>query len=485
MDLRNKTYNALFWSFVDRGGEQVIRFAFSIVLARLLLPEHFGLIGMAYVVTELARVFVQSGFGLALINNSSATKTDECSVFYFNVFIGAVGTLLIFMFSPAIGRFYKSPFLAQILRVLSFNVVLGAFGTIQTVLMTKRIDFKAQTKVSLPATLLSGSAGIVLAYLNFGVWALVVQTFLRTFFHTVFLWFVHSWRPQLIFSLHSLRSMFSFGSKLLFGALAQMLFGNIYTILIGKLFSPTQLGFYTRANQTQQLPLDTIWAVIGRVTFPLFSAIKGEPEKLKRALAKATGNVSFLIFPSLTISAIIAPELFRFLFGDKWTPSVPMFQILCFANILYPMEHLRNNAILAKGNATLHFNLQLFKYAATLVAIVFSFPFGLHGMLVAFGAMSYISFFVSSFFVERETGYKLSSQLFDLVPYAISAAVSGSCVWLTGLFQISNDVVAIICKSLAGIITYLGVGFLIKLEAFNDNYEIIVSMMTKNNINKN
>lgn len=479
VDLKKKTYSALFWSLCDSGGEQIIRFILSIILARLLLPEHFGLIGMAYVVTELARVFVLSGFGLALINNQGATKTDECSVFYFNIFIGLTGTVLIFACSPFIGNFFKSPELVPILKVLSFNVVLGSFGTIQNVMMTKRIAFKAQTLVSFPTTLLAGGVGIAMAYAGYGVWSLVVQAFLKTISYTVLLWFVHSWRPELLFSLSSLKKMFGFGSKMLLGSLAQMFFRNIYTILIGKVFSPSQLGFYTRGSQTQQLPLDTIWTIVGRVAFPVFSSIKNDSLKLKRALEKASGNLSFLVFPSLIICAIAAPGLFKLLFGEKWLPSVPIFQILCISSLFYPLENLLNNVILSKGKASLNLKLQIFKYATILCSIFFLVPFGLNGMLLAYGVLSYLSFLLSSFFTEREIGYRMKDLLADQFPYLICSCFAGAGVYLVNLIKIGNDILLLSFQLSTGIVVYTALAFIFKLKALQDTIDIISPFLLK------
>lgn len=478
MELRKKTYNALLWSFIDRGGEQFIRFIFSIILARLLLPEHFGLIGIAYLVTEIARVFVQSGFGLALINKSDATKIDECSVFYFNIIIGIFATLVIFFVSPLIGNFYKSPSLIPILKVLSLNVIIGSFGAIQTVLMTKRIDFKAQTKVSLPATVFSGLIGILFAYHNFGVWALVIQTLSRTILNTIFLWFVHSWRPSFLFSIASLKSMFNFGSRILLNSVVGMIFGNIHTILIGKIYSTTQLGYYTRASQTQKLPLDTIWAIIGRVSFPIFSSIKNDNSKVKRIFSEATANISFFVFPSLVIGSIVSEPLFRILFGEKWIPSVPIFQILCFSNILYPLEQLRNNVILAKGKASLNLKLQFIKNISILLSIVATSHLGLNAMLISFGIVSFLYFIVVSFFIKREIDYKISSQFLDLFPYGFFSLIAGLAVFFVSKTSLNNEIVFLMIQISTGLSVYLAISFLFKLEALKTNADLIYSLIS-------
>lgn len=491
MDLRKKTYDAIFWSLIDRGGEQFIRFIFSIVLARLLLPEHFGLLGMAYVVTEFARIFVTSGFGLALINDRDASKIDECSVFYFNIIIGIFLTTLIFLSAPLIGKFYKNIELVPVVRYLSLNVALGSFGIIQTVLMTKKIDFKAQTKVGLPSTIVSGIIGIGLAYAHFGVWALVIQTLIRTFLNSVLLWIVYSWRPGFLFSFQSLKKMFGFGSKLLLTSLFQMLFVNIYTILIGKLFNPVQLGYYTRANQTQQLPLEIIWSIVGRVSFPVLSAIKNDSIKMKNAISKASANLSFFVFPSMIIGTLTANETFPLLFGECWIPSISMFQILCVANILYPLENLRSNIFLARGNAALHLKLQIFKNSMITLSILISFHYGLYNMLLSFALVNFINFFVNSYFINKEIQYSIKEQFTDLLPYIICSLISGGGVYFVSFLNIDNLFISLVIKAGVGILVYLLSGYVIKLEALLENYLLFTKFMQKslnvingNNLNK-
>lgn len=479
MSLKKTTYIALFWSFVDRAGEQLIRFIFSVVLARLLIPADFGLLGMAYVVTEIARNFVQGGMGLGLINKENATKTDECSLFYANIFLGAFSVVVIFFIAPYIGLFYKNENIILILRVLSINIFIGSFGTIQNVLMTKNIDFRAQTKVSLTATLVSGVIGIVLALKNFGVWSLVYQNIIRSILYSSMMWVIHKWRPMFLFSFGSLKELFGYGSKVLFGNLAQVFFNNIYIILIGKFFNPVQLGYYTRAQQTQQLPIDTLFTILWRVSFPVLSKLKGEPERFRNALRKVSGNIAFVIFPSMAFAAMLAPCLFRLLFGEKWIPSIVMFQVLCAGSIFLPLEQIRNNSILAKGNSTLQFILLMIKYSTTLVSIMITFRFGIIPLLISFGIVSYLNFLLNAYFVKKEIGYLLKDQFLDIVPPLFATGLACAIMYLVIRLLPGFGVLQMGSQLAAGTVVYVGICFLLKIDALNDNILLLKSVLSK------
>jgi len=479
MELKEKTYIALFWSFIERSGDQLFRFVFSIVLARLLLPEHFGLIGLAFIVTEIARIFVQSGFGLALINKNNHTMLDECSVFYFNVFVGLLASIGIFVLAPFIGMFYKSAELVPIVRVMSATVFISSFGTIQTTLLTKSIDFKSQTLISLPSTLASGVVGIVLAYHNYGVWALVVQSIMSSVLQTILLWLIYGWRPSLQFSFFSLKEMFPYGSRLLASSLVQMLFGNIYTILIGKLFNQKMLGYYTRSVQMQKMPLDSIWGIFWRVTFPVLSSVKTDVDQFNRILKKAANNISFVVFPLLLISFVISEELFTVLFGIKWAASVPMFKILCFAGLFVSLEQMWEIAIISKGFAGLRVKLQMIKYAIILISIVITYRFGLIWMLLGYCLVMYLNYLITALFLSRVTRYKLSNQLADVYPYLLSAIGGAFISYVIMVFVKQNYIVSIVVASLAGGLSYAALCYWFKLSAMVENYQMVLRKINK------
>ena len=247
--LKSETLHALSWSFVEAIGLQSVRFVIGIMLARLLVPEQFGLIAMLYVFIALANTFIESGFGAALIQRRNVTQIDICSIFYFNIVVGLGAAGLLCLIAPLIAAFYKQAILTPLTRAMSLIIVINSFGMVQSSILAKQIDFKTQTKVSLLASGLSGIIGIILASAGFGVWSIVVQQVSGSLFQTVFLWFFNPWRPALLFSFNALREMFGFGSRLLISGLLNQIFENIYYVVIGRLFSATELGyFYTRQD---------------------------------------------------------------------------------------------------------------------------------------------------------------------------------------------------------------------------------------------
>jgi O-antigen/teichoic acid export membrane protein len=245
--LKSKTLHALSWTFLEAAGFQGIRFIIGIILARLLFPAQFGLIGMLIIFTTVAQSFLDSGFGSALIQKREITPLDTCSIFYFNIVVGVVAAGLLSLAAPWIAAFYKQPSLTALMRVLTLEIVINSFGLIQNVLFTKRIEFKTLTKINLIAGVLSGVLGVALAFAGFGVWSLAVQQVSSALFRTISLWIFSPWRPAWLFSFGSLRQMFGFGSRLLFSDLINRIFDNIYALVIGKLFSATDLGFFSRA----------------------------------------------------------------------------------------------------------------------------------------------------------------------------------------------------------------------------------------------
>lgn len=479
MNIRQKTYSALIWSAADKCGEQVLRFVFSIIMARLLLPEHFGLVGMTYVIIEIARVFIQSGFGLAIINESNVTEKDLCSVFYFNVFIGTIASVILVIIAPVIADFYDNKEVIPIIKLMSVIIFIGSFGSIHNVILTKKINFKGQAKVNLPSTFLSGVMGVLLAVLGYGVWALVYQAVFRTILNTLLLWFMSRWRPGFVFSLKSLKKLFRFGSKLLLGSIVQILFNNLYVIVIGKFFSPALLGYYSRAKQTQDLPVNTIWDILGRVTFPVMSSIKNDPEKLRLALSKASGNIAFVTFPLLVTGAIIAPSLFRVIFGERWLPCVPIFRLLCFANLFIALENVRANAVLSKGNSALCFRLLCLRNFLILISVAFSFRLGINVMLLAHGIIAYFFFSVYSLYTEKETGYSFGAQLSDLLPYALCTTISGLTTYGVTVLYSSTQICSLLLQIFTGATVYILCSIVLKLEAITDSREFASVVLSK------
>ena len=336
-ELQSRTVVGVFWSFLERVGHQGVQFCLSIILARFLLPEEFGLIAMLVVFLALAQTMVDSGFGQALIQKEDVTHSDQCSVFYFNVFVSCIAAGSLCLAAPWIAEFYAQPMLIPMTRVLSLTLIINSFGLVQTVLLTRVVDFKTQVKVSLIAAILSGSIGVAMAFNGFGVWSLVAQSLSSSLFRTILLWLFDSWRPSLLFSFGSLRDMFGFSSRLLASGLLATLVDNMYAIVIGKLFSAADLGFYSRAQDFQRITVRNMSATVGRVIFPIFSSVQSDKARLKRGVGKVLTTLAMVNFPLMIGLAVVAEPLVIVLLTEKWLPCVPYLQLLCVAGLLRPL----------------------------------------------------------------------------------------------------------------------------------------------------
>jgi O-antigen/teichoic acid export membrane protein len=436
-NLQQKTMRALFWSFVEGAGQRGVQFIIGIVLARLLFPEQFGLIGMLAIFMAVSQSFLDSGFGAALIQKQDMTQTDVCSIFYFNILVGVAAAGLLCLAAPWTAAFYNQPALTSLMRALSLTLVVNSFGMIQNTLLTKQINFKTTTKVSLISGSASGVIGIVLAYRGFGVWSLVVQQISASFFRTGCLWFFSRWRPSMVFSLRSLGDMFGFGSRLLFSSVLNRVFDNIYLLVIGKLFSAADLGFFTRAKTMNDLPSQTLSSMVARVTFPIFSTIQDDTARLKRGLKKALTNLVLINFPMMIGLAIIARPLVLVLLTDKWAACVPYFQLLCFGGLLYPLHVMNLNVLQAMGRSDLFLRLEIVKKVMIAVNIAVTWRWGISAMIYGMILTSTIGLYLNSYYNGVLVGYSFMEQLSDMVPYFFAAAFMGAAVYGLGMLQLA------------------------------------------------
>jgi len=470
--LRHKTTKALFWSFVEAVGVRGVQFIIGIVLARLLMPAQFGLIGMLTIFIAVAESFVNSGFGAALIQKRDATQTDICSIFYFNIIVGLVVACLLCLFAPWIAAFYNQPVLTPLTRALSLTIVINSFGLIQNTLLRKRIDFKTQTKVSLIASVPSGIIGVSMAVAGFGVWSLAVQQICSTLFRTLLLWFFNTWRPALIFSLNSLREMFGFGSRLLVSGLLNTIFENIYLLVIGKVFSATDLGFFTRAKTLNDLPSQTLSGMVGRVTFPVFSSIQNEPARLKRGLKKALTALVFVNFPMMIGLAVVARPLVLVLLTEKWAPCIPYLQLLCMVGLLFPLHLINLNVLQAMGRSDLFLRLEIIKKVLIVINIAVTWRWGISAMICGQMATSLLSYYLNSYYNGVLIGYRIREQLLDLSSYLITAIVMGLAVYVVGHVPLPNLWSLLLVQITAGFIVYVCLCRLFRLPAFLEVWQM-------------
>ena len=284
MSLKQKTISGLLWSFIDNFANLGITFIVGIILARLLSPKEFGLIGMLTIFIAVSQSFINSGFSQALIRKKDPSQEDYSTVFYFNMIIGVVCFLVLFLCAGLISRFFKEPQLKPLVQVLGLSLIINAFTIIQQTILTKRIDFKLQAKISIISSVVSGVTGIGMAFAGYGVWSLVIRTITMYAMSSILLWSWNRWKPDLVFSIQSFKELFSFGSNLLISGLIDTIYRNVYYLVIGKYFSAQELGYYTRADQFSSLPSSNLTSVIQRVSYPVLSSIKEDTPQTERSL---------------------------------------------------------------------------------------------------------------------------------------------------------------------------------------------------------
>jgi len=471
-NLKQKTINALIWRGMESFGQQGIRFVIQIVLARLLLPEQFGLIAMLTIFIALAQTFINSGFGQALIQKKNANYTDECSIFYFNILVSVIATGVLWLAAPWIAAFYKQPLLISLTRVLSLNLIINAFSQIQIAILRKKIDFKSQLKVGISASLFSGVIGVVMAYKGFGVWALVGQQVSRSLAQTMIYWFVSDWRPALILSFSSLRSLFSFGSKLLFSGLLNTFFNNIYLVVIGRLFSPAALGFYSRAKGLQRFPVTSTSSIVSSVTFPVFASVQDDRSRVKVGVQKCLTTLVMIVTPCMLGLAVVARPLVSVVLTDKWLQCVPFLQLLCITGILFPLHVINLNVLKALGRSDLFLRLEVLKKILVIVAIAVTYRWGIQAMIYGQIGVSILAYYLNSYYSGKLIDYPIKEQIFDLAPYMGIAMVMGIGVYALQLLPFPNNLALLASQVLVGISIYATIVRALRMPAFVEVIDI-------------
>ena len=389
---------AVGWSVIDVLVRHGLNFIVLVVLARTLSPADFGLVAMLALFVAVAGLLIDSGFGQALIQRQQTSLTDESTIFFFTLAMGAFIALLLCALAPWIATFYGQPLLKQMTYWMALNLFLNAFGTIHTTLLTKELNFKTITKAGVVAAVVSGGVAVFMAMHGWGVWSLVGQVLAATITTVLLLWLMHPWRPQWAFSSSSLRSFFKFGGFLLWTGLLSTLYSNLYALLIGKMHSVQDVGFYSQAQRLQQLPVSVITGVVGRVAFPVFSAVADDKLRLARGMRKALLSVMFINIPLMLGLMVLADQLVLTLLGSAWLPSVPVLQVLAVGGLLWPLHALNIDVLKAQGHSALNARIQAVKLTIAITLLVATSPYGI--VAIAYGQVfaSLIVFFINAYY---------------------------------------------------------------------------------------
>jgi O-antigen/teichoic acid export membrane protein len=477
--LKQKFISGTIWTVTERLSLQILQLIVSIILSRLLGPSEYGLIGMLTIFIALSQSVIDSGFGSALIQKKDADQIDTSSIFFLNIIIGFILTITLILTAPLIANFYNQPELINITRVLSLNLIINSFGLVQTALLSKSMDFKAQMKASLIAASTSGLIGIALAYNGFGVWSLVIQMVLNYFIRVILIWNVSRWRPSLVFSSASIKSMFPFGSRMLLTGLVDTFFLNIYNAFIGKIYSSTTLGFYTRATVFVNAAVLATSLSIEKVTYSALAPYQDEISTLKQAYRKTIRFSVFLHFPLMVSLIVLADPMIRFLLTDKWAQSIPYFQLLCVSGIFYPLQLLNLNILKVKGRSDLVLKLGIIQKLMVILAIFITFRYGIMFLIYGQIITSIFSFFIYSFYSGRMIMYSQINQLKDLLPFMVMAIIMGSSMFLFDFIYLPNPFFQLLIKPVIGVVIYCILNYLAKTTELIEFKKIISNMVER------
>lgn len=457
---------SLLWKFIERIGTQGIQFIVMIILARFLLPEDFGLIVVVTVFITIATVITQSGFNTALIQAKKIDEIDLSSVFYLNLFIATILYIILFILSPFIAAFFEQPQLKLILRILSISLFFGAFSAIQHTIIARNMQFKKLFVSSLSGVVISGVIGIIMAYSNLGVWSLVTQQLLFHLIMTVTLWYTVKWKPQLSFSMERLGRLFSFGWKLLLSSLIDTIYSNIKSLIIGKLFSPSILGFYSRGEQFPSTLINNINGSILSVMFPALSSQQDNVKRMKEMMRRAIVTSSFIVFPMMIGLAVIAEPLINVLLTEKWLPAVPFLQIFCAIYALWPIHTANLQAINALGRSDVYLKLEIIKKILGILILIVTIPYGVYAIAIGSIVSGIISSFLNAYPNIILLNYSIKEQFIDICPSLLISLIMGAVIYTIRWIGLS-DIATISMQVIFGIILYIGLAKLLRLEIYN------------------
>ena len=465
--LKEKAAAGMVWTALQKYSSVLIQFISSIILARLLTPYDYGCIGMLSIFMVLAEVFIDGGFGSALIQKKQPTQVDYSTIFWWNIGMSVVMYAILYVTAPAISRFYHIPLLCKVLRVQGVILFIYAFNIIQRNQLKKKLNFKLLSIISVGTSIIALTVTIILAYKGFGVWALVIQHIISAFIPSLVFWFYVKWRPLCIFSWSSLKELFSFGLYIFLTNLTSRFTNRISSLIIGRVYSPETLGYYSKARSVEQLFSSSISQIMNQVTYPLYAEVQDDKVTMQKMIKRLTTTIAYITFPILYCLLLSAKPLFLILYSERWLASVPYFQILCLAGLAYCLQSANLQTISAIGKSKVMFIWSLIKQLTVIILMVGGLLLaGMKGLLAGRVIGSWFVLFVNMGLVSKHIGYKLKKQLLDLMPVfvtsTLAAVISFGCGYLLHLNLYLDGLV----KVLIYLTIYLGWSFLFKPEAY-------------------
>ncbi|MHA6697191.1 lipopolysaccharide biosynthesis protein [Chryseobacterium sp. A321] len=466
MSLRKQTFSGLIWTVLDTFAIKGLSFVATIILARILGPAEFGLIGMITVFIALGTSLVDSGLSSSLIRTQKANDKDYSTVFYLNIATSIFVYFILFYTAPYIAKFYDQNILTSIIRLYCLSFIISAFSAVQIAILTRDMNFKKLMKINVPGTILGVGVGLTLGYFGYGVWSIVWMYLTTQVIQSMILWLSSEWKPTLTFDWIRMKYHYGFGYKLMLSGVLNTSFSNLYNIVIGKFFPVQVLGYYERAYSFNQYPVTTLIGVINKVTYPLLSSIQTEENRIEKVYQQLIKFSFFVTAPLMIGLSAVAEPLFLLVLGEQWIPAVPFFQILCLSSILLPIHSLNLNILKVYGRSDLFLKLEILKKIIITVSIIIAFQFGIYGLLWSSVITSVIALIINTHYSAPFIKYSTKKQLLDLIPVLIICGVM-FCI-MSGAMSLINDFNSIFKTLLTGILgglVYFGLSYSTKNES--------------------
>ena len=467
ISLKDKALAGIVWSACDKVFVRVIQFIIGILIARILMPSDYGLVGMIMIFITLSNIFIDSGFSQALIQKQDRTSTDINSVFYFNIVVSTVCYLIIWFIAPCIAIFYDIPLLKSVLRILSSIIIINSLSAIQRTILLINIDFKSIAIVNIVSSLFGGCTGLIMAYNGCGYWSIVFQTICSQIISLCLLWSLGNFRPTFNISLDSIKVLWKFGSRLLIAATISTIIREINSIIIGKFYKASELGYYHRAVQTTDTISSTINEIINAVTFPVLSLVHENQDRLISIYTKMLSMTTFIIFPIMTLLAIMSEPIIKILLTDKWLPVVPLMQWLCFARILTPISSLNMNILNAIGRSDLFLKVDMYKIPIVLGVMCLTLPISVKAVVIG----SLISGFIC-YLINKLYGIGFKVQFLIVFRVIINTAIMAFLTCLA-MRLVDSIILQLFLGSLVALISYLVGAYFLRLQQLKLLIEIL------------
>ena len=471
--LKKKTIRGVLWSTLERFSVQGIQFVVMIIMARMLTPKDYGLVGMLAVFIAVSQSLVDSGFSQALIRKQDRTETDNSTVFYFNIVVGLILYGILYVIAPLIADFYNEPQLIAITRIIGLSVLFNSMVVVQRALLTIKIDFKTQAKAALTAAVSSGIVGIWMAASGYGVWSIVTYQLVNLGVNVLLLWILSHWRPKWIYSWKSFHDLFGFGSKLLASGLIDTLYRNIYLIVIGKVFSASDLGYYTRAHQFTDFPSSNLTGIIQRVTYPVLCSIQNENVRLADVYRRFLRISAFVIFPLMMGLAAVAEPFVLVLLKEQWLFAATLLSIICFSMMWYPIHAINLNLLQVKGRSDLFLKLEIYKKIVGIIILCITIPMGLVAMCIGSYFSSMIALVINTYYTGKLINVGFIRQMRDLMPTFLLSVSMGAVVYFTINIISFHPIVQLSIGIIIGILYYILLALLFKFAEFKELIQLL------------